>query len=57
MLQFVKKALYLSAYLFNTKVLKIIGDAMFMPLTGDGHFTWSSEPHKGLAGLQGKGSE
>ena len=55
MLQFVKKALYLSVYLFSTKVL--IGDTMFLFPTGNSQLTWSSEPCKGLAVLQHKGSE
>ena len=45
-----KKALYLSVNVFSTKLL--IGDTIWRR---DRHFTWSSEPRKGLTACCAKG--
>ena len=48
-------ALYLSVNVFSTKAL--IGDTIFYVSNWrpDHHFTWSSEPHEGLACCSAKG--
>ena len=50
-----KNALYLSVNVFSTKVL--IGDTIFYVSNWrrDCHFTWSSEPRKGLAACTAEG--
>ena len=49
-----KNALYLSVNVFGTKVL--IGETIFYVSNWRWgcHFTWSSEPHEGLAGCSAK---
>ena len=50
-----KNALYVSVNVFSTKVL--FGDTIFYVSNWrrDRHFTWSSEPHEGLACYSAKG--
>ena len=50
-----KNALYVSVNVFSTKVLT--GDTIFYVSNWrrDRHFTWSSEPHEGLACYSAKG--